>query len=1334
MSSRPITIVHLSDTQFGRNHRFGRLSPSAPDDSFDSLVGRLQEDLEKLKKDEGLSPDLLAVTGDLAEMGRKSEFENVLQFLDRLTERLELGRERVLLVPGNHDINRSLCEAYFKECEGHEETPLEPYWRKFQPYASFFQSFYGGQSSIRFTEAAPWTLYEIEDLKVVVAGLNSTWRESHRPQDHYGWAGEKQLRWFAGKLRTYKERGWLRLGLIHHNVLRRAHEDNENLHDADELRSILGGELNLLLHGHTHQARLDFLGRLPVLSTGSASVVADARPQEVPNQYQLIRIFPDRIWFGARQYAPDQKRWIGDTRSSPSGNQWFHEEPVTLERVEAAFSRQSVESAARTDHLAAVVASYRAHIAETFQRQALYNLASLSEDQDIPGGLALLDIFVPQAVSTTPPPRDLPQSIEPPEETEAPMESLLVEPAPLPVDKALLDPEQPWVLLLGAPGAGKTSLTRWLSLKLCTAGESLPQLASEMVPVRVEMRRFDDRYRAATAQGRSYDFFDYLDQEHAEKTLALRGEHLRELGSRGRLLWLFDGMDEVSDVPARQRYAEMIVGLRRAGPSRGIITSRIVGAQPILPCVQTARIPVYTLLDFDEERIQQFINRWHEKAFPGVPEAKQLRQERLERVIAESAPVRDLCRNPLLLTLIALLNRSGELPRRRHLLYRRAVELMAAQWEANKQLPPAEVSFEFEDKLRYLRELAHWMQFELESGPGNLVGQEELLSFTTQFFQKHHGKSSDEARNYAERLIRHLRERNYILARIGEDRFGFVHKTFLEYLAAESIYGRFAGRDIELAEIEELFQDTWQNAAWHEVLTLICGMLAEDQPANVVKLLQALLPDLDVFDFEELSFGAFAVRCLAEVRQLAQEPIRTFMLRLAELAQHDMERPDTMVASHEFADILYLIGPRWPEHERWTQWALQSDHLDANTQVLANFCAFATTPPEQQLPLLVLLLSASVDEFIANQTLAHARPTPAVITSLLAGEHGGGEQLRYSVAAGIVYPVFGHRSFPGPHVAEAFQTLREILRTSESHSMRLDCAILLASAELDPLVKETLLDGIRDTSQPTHRLVTTTRALLKCAAWDPQVIPALIELWRKSPALEVQLAVADWLLARRYVHQGIALIEEWLSQDPGEAVEKNLANQILGRKKHNAELRDALERWQREDSPVAFQRLVTRVRTLESEKRPSGYLQDYLDLSPQQLLERFKSGDASVREKVTSSLFRHYIPEELRPEVRQVMRKMAAPEVEPMGRFEAARGMKTLSLVPPEEWRQVFRELASSSPDELVRMAAARMLGEEGAPAIQWLATHAVDEKIRTRSANALRSLELRAALQAVGR
>lgn len=48
-----ITILHLSDLQFGRHHRFGRFGLTDPDVQADKLVARLTRDLEDLRNTYG---------------------------------------------------------------------------------------------------------------------------------------------------------------------------------------------------------------------------------------------------------------------------------------------------------------------------------------------------------------------------------------------------------------------------------------------------------------------------------------------------------------------------------------------------------------------------------------------------------------------------------------------------------------------------------------------------------------------------------------------------------------------------------------------------------------------------------------------------------------------------------------------------------------------------------------------------------------------------------------------------------------------------------------------------------------------------------------------------------------------------------------------------------------------------------------------------------------------------------------------------------------------------------------------------------------------------------
>ena len=306
------TILHISDTLFGTYHRFNG--------EEQSLADHLLVDLRKLLIDKVPAIDLIVLSGDIVEHGLKSEYEQAKAFVDALCTQTGLKYHRVVVVPGNHDVNWSLSESYFAECRAEEVEPRLPYAKKWRHYQQFVSSLHGPAA---FTEEQPYRIHRFDDLRVVVAALNSTVQESHRADDHYGWCGSEQLRWAEARLRDAA--GCVRVGVLHHNARRRPVADklvadklvadNENLRDADALTTILGPRLDLLLHGHTHDGAPDRLanGTL-VLATGAAAVTAQWRPGEVPNQYQILRLRPDRVTRWARQWDASKQRWVADSR------------------------------------------------------------------------------------------------------------------------------------------------------------------------------------------------------------------------------------------------------------------------------------------------------------------------------------------------------------------------------------------------------------------------------------------------------------------------------------------------------------------------------------------------------------------------------------------------------------------------------------------------------------------------------------------------------------------------------------------------------------------------------------------------------------------------------------------------------------------------------------------------------------------------------------------------------------------------------------------------------------------------------------------------------------
>ena len=317
-----MTVLHLADTQFGRYHDFERKGLTRADRDHDRLAARLLDDLDRLCGGRGAVPvpDLVVVAGDLAEWALPEEYAAVAAFLADLRRGLDLGPERLVLVPGNHDVNRKLSHAYVLREEGYGRLPQRPFWEKWAPYATMYREVTGRD----FTEARPWSLVELPELGVAVAALNSTMAESHLDADHHGWLGEEQLRWFTRALAPARQAGWLRLGVVHHNPVRGADVDDAHLKDVGRFTDLLGPSLHLVLHGHTHDARIHHLGpeALPVLAGGSAAVMASERPPGTPNQYQIVTIDDGGIQIFARGYEPARSRWVGDTSISADGDDW----------------------------------------------------------------------------------------------------------------------------------------------------------------------------------------------------------------------------------------------------------------------------------------------------------------------------------------------------------------------------------------------------------------------------------------------------------------------------------------------------------------------------------------------------------------------------------------------------------------------------------------------------------------------------------------------------------------------------------------------------------------------------------------------------------------------------------------------------------------------------------------------------------------------------------------------------------------------------------------------------------------------------------------------------
>lgn len=638
-----------------------------------------------------------------------------------------------------------------------------------------------------------------------------------------------------------------------------------------------------MLHGDAGGDRLRWLSAtVPSFGVGSAT--------EPPGEHQWIQVHPGGVRWARRGAASE-------------------EVPVAFERAEAL-----------GEHLAPAPMPERVELVERHRRAVardqgmptVFDLLGVNESGERAAGLDFLRVFVPQYAAIEEPRRlRREERSEPVDEVHEPFDPMLDRTET--VDTLLAGRR---LFLIGAPGAGKTALTRWLLLKLCVPGEGLPGFGEDQVPVRVEMRRFDEGERSALRGGRTYDFFVHLDEEHGERGWPLRGENLRALAREGRIYWLFDGLDEVIDEERRRRHAERIAALFEAYPKcHGVATSRSAGADVARPSLEGAGFATYALQGFVDPQRDRFLDAWHALVFARDPEVGRHRRARMAQAIEAAPSLRELCQSPLLCALLAYLNREEELPHRRHRLYQKILERMAEHWDANKGLPklPGAERFEIDSKLLFLRKLAWHMLATPERNAGNAIEQSELEAFTVRFCEERWEVRPEAARSTAEGLIRHLRERNAVLAFFGGTTYGFAHRTFFEYLAAVEAHERFRDRVWELGDLEKEFAQHWEDPVWEEPLLLLCGLLAEGNPDHVVRVLQGIVAEDRAIVYGALDEHlAFCIKALGELPRLDRGLPFEFAHAINEILVFWIHNPPPPTSEHLYYAFRRYPG-RWPE-------------------------------------------------------------------------------------------------------------------------------------------------------------------------------------------------------------------------------------------------------------------------------------------------------------------------------------------------------------------------------------------------------------------------------------
>lgn len=249
--------------------------------------------------------------------------------------------------------------------------------------------------------------------------------------------------------------------------------------------------------------------------------------------------------------------------------------------------------------------------------------------------------------------------------------------APRPVIEVLDDDHNDRVVILGDPGSGKSSLVQFLALRWVKMDNSALRYSMPL-PVIIELREYD---RWNCSSGKSLIRFLHEAQTwHRLNQIDLN----RILVETGKVIFLLDGLDEIFDTVRREQVINDIHRFSNDFPrARLVVTSRVIGYKP--QRLTDARFRHYMLQDLNDTQIGNFIDHWHDETVRDDRD-RQFKKDRLTQALVDSRSIRELAGNPLLLTMMAILNRNQELPRDRVQLYQQASRVLLHEWDTERAL------------------------------------------------------------------------------------------------------------------------------------------------------------------------------------------------------------------------------------------------------------------------------------------------------------------------------------------------------------------------------------------------------------------------------------------------------------------------------------------------------------------------------------------------------------------------------------------------------------------------------------------------------------------------
>jgi len=355
------------------------------------------------------------------------------------------------------------------------------------------------------------------------------------------------------------------------------------------------------------------------------------------------------------------------------------------------------------------------------------------------------------------------------------------------------------LMLLGKPGAGKTTFLKHLSIK-CIMGDVLDKL----VPIFVTLKDFAEAANQVS-------LLEYINQQLAES--GVTSTQIANLFSWGRALFLLDGLDEVQEKDTLRTLKEIHELSDKLNDNHFVITCRIAAKE-----FTFEKFTEVEVADFDEEQIQTFATKWF------VAKDSDLDKQFLQQ-LKENKPIQELASNPLLLTLLCLeFEDAGDFPNDRAELYKRATNTLLRKWDAKRGIQRDivyhQLSVQGKENL-----LSHIALTTFEKGD-YFFKQRQAEQYIADYIQNLSEAETDQGTLQldSEAVLKSIEAQHGLLVERARGIYSFSHLTFQEYFTARIIVKSANPQAIDDPALRGLLWHIFDKR-WHEVFLLVAEML-----------------------------------------------------------------------------------------------------------------------------------------------------------------------------------------------------------------------------------------------------------------------------------------------------------------------------------------------------------------------------------------------------------------------------------------------------------------------------------------------------------------------------